>query len=212
MGEPNVVRTPRVAIMSLYAMGRPASRPASSPRAMRSSIARAASSARSGRKVTIAFTCGFTRCTCAMKAPVASTAERSRRRMRSASERADSKTSALTAGSVLAAVARDAQRAEDAHTLAGVIGGADGGSLRGRTLDMRVARRVDFHLPRDVHVGAEAVPAVRVVELDGALAHHVHGGTHEDERGMAGGRVVPGRGRTHAEDLHAGGDHAVRGR
>jgi hypothetical protein len=47
-------------------MGRPASGPSFAPRERRASMARAALSASSGRKVTIALTFGFRRSICAM--------------------------------------------------------------------------------------------------------------------------------------------------
>ena len=66
-----MVRTPFVAITSLIAIGRP---PSGSFCLFRSK-ALAAFSASSGRKVTIAFTFGFTRSTWAMNARTTSVAE-----------------------------------------------------------------------------------------------------------------------------------------
>ena len=86
MGEPQVVRRPRVGTRSLWATGKPKSGPPSSPRARAASAARASAIASSVRSVTIAFTFGFTRSICARCA--CSTSVTEARRVRISSRRA----------------------------------------------------------------------------------------------------------------------------
>ena len=76
------MRTPLVGTMSLCAIGRPASGPPAAPLRSR---AFARFSACSGRKVTIALTCGFTSSMRAMNARMTSVAETLRVRIMRAS-------------------------------------------------------------------------------------------------------------------------------
>ena len=95
IGEPNVVRTPLVGTRSLKAIGRPATMPCGP---FRRSIALAALIASSGRNVTMALTCGFTRSICAMKARVNSVADTLRERIICASFLAGVKHSSMSVG------------------------------------------------------------------------------------------------------------------
>src|SRR5688500_5703042 len=106
----------------------------------------------------------------------------------------------------------DPQGAEDRDALAALVDGAHAGAVVFRARDLGGAMRLDVQRARDRDVGTEAVPALGIVEADRALARHVDGGAHEDERRLVGGRVVAGLRRADAEDLHAGGDHARGGR
>ena len=86
MGDPKVVRMPRVRVRSLWATGSPWSRPSGSPAATaRSALSASASSVVSGRRVTMAFTRGFASSIRPRCAFITSTAERSRLAIRRAS-------------------------------------------------------------------------------------------------------------------------------
>src|SRR3954452_6777611 len=116
MGEPYVVRIPFVGIMSLYAIGRPASGPRSP--AFRASSFFAAESASSGKNVTIALTFGFTRSICAINARTTSVAESLRVRRSCASLRAGVKQSSAEVNGGVSTARRAASCAVEFHRLA----------------------------------------------------------------------------------------------
>jgi hypothetical protein len=91
MGEPNVVRIPRVRNESLCATGNPCNGPSASPNACARSARRAAPSARSASSVTIAFTCAFMRSIRSRWAVMTSTAPSSPARIRRVSSVAERK-------------------------------------------------------------------------------------------------------------------------
>src|SRR5215470_17932510 len=84
MREPYVVRIPLVRMRSLWAMGRPCSGPTAAPCANASSAARAPAIARSGSRVTMAFTLGLTRSIWVRWASTTSRADSSLARIRRA--------------------------------------------------------------------------------------------------------------------------------
>ena len=112
----------------------------------------------------------------------------------------------------LAPVARHAQRAEHRHPLVALVDGTHCGAVFLCAGDVRLARRLDLELAGDRHRGAEAIPALRILQADAALAHHVDRGAHEDEGRLVGGLIVHRGAAAHAEDLHAGSDGRRSGR
>src|SRR5688572_4833660 len=105
-----------------------------------------------------------------------------------------------------------AQRAEDRDPGIALVDGTHCGAVFLGARDLGGALRVDVQGARDRDVRAEAVPALRVVQPDRALARHVHGGAHEIERGLLRRRVIARLARTDAEDLDAGADGPVGAR
>src|SRR3954466_4133168 len=65
-----------------------------------------------------------------------------------------------------APVAIHAKGAEDRAPLAALVGRPDRSAVLLCARDLRIARRVDVERAGDRHVGAEAIPAIRVGELD----------------------------------------------
>src|SRR5258706_11567134 len=150
--------------MSLYAMGSPAR----TPPAPRRSARRASFNASSGRKVTMAFTLGFKRSICAMKAFTTSTAETLRVRSRRASFRAGRKLMSEVMSSE-----RDVLPALELEHLARLVGRGDGeAELLENAADLRHLVRV---APGE---GALADPQA-VLEADAHVAAH-HRGLHRD--------------------------------
>src|SRR5512140_2040420 len=104
-------------------------------------------------------------------------ARRSRSRCASSDARGEDSSMAFMLPPSALALASEAvhpKRAEDRHALAAVVRGAHARpALLAPARDVRVALRFDRHLPHHGDVRAEAIPAFRVLEPDGAAAHHV---------------------------------------